>query len=442
MLAEDQLELLTAYVDGQLSPRRQRHVLKLLKKSPEARELLSKLQKDSHDLMELPPPPPAPDLSLSVMQAIAQRGLHPGRRLRPVNAVPLWRVVAAAAAVLLLTAGASFLFFKELGQNGQNGRNGNLAHHPKPIPTPKSNDGNNVVPPDQGEKEIAKKPPEEQKPVDPPEKSPGTAVAEKPEKKPDPDKPTVPSVTPDPGPGGIATGQVMGVFNPHEAEVALPTLLRLRDLDQEQPRRKLIRELSRHDGFYVEVLCREATHAFPRLQAALQAAGHEVIVDGAAQQRLKQPQMRTNYVVCLDNVTPDELAKLLQPLGQEDPKADKKKPAYGQFLSNDANLIVCPMSGEHRRRIVGYLGADPRQVKATGPLGVDLTRPLSEQTVEQLTSDRGPRPAVKGSERSALAMVHGPLPRSQSAEVKRYLDGHKPARKGTLQILLVLRGRP
>ena len=59
---------------------------------------------------------------------------------------------------------------------------------------------------------------------------------------------------------------------------------------------------------------------------------------------------------------------------------------------------------------------------------------LSPPTVEEL--------AVKGSERSALAMVHGPLPRSQSAEVKRYLDGHKPARKGTLQILLVLRGRP
>jgi len=439
MLAERCLELLTAYVDGQLSARQQRLVQKLLKKSPEARTMLRKLQQDSRDLMELPSPPPAPDVSLSVMQAIAQRGLHPGRRRsRPVGTVPLWRVAAAAAAVLLLTAGASFLFFKGLGGNGGNG---NVAHKHKPaVPGTPSE----VVQSGSVDKGIVKKDAEERKPVDKqPPRDNGSTVAEKPEKKPDPDRPSVTPDTPDPGPSGIRTDQSVIPFNPHEAEVALPTLLRLRDLDQEKPRQTLIRELSRHDGFYIEVLCREATHAFPRLQAALQAGGYEVIVDGAAQQRLKQPQSKTNYLVYLDNVTPEELAKLLGPLGQEDTKADKKKPAYGQFQSNYANLIVCPMAAEHRRKVIDYLGADPRRAKATGPLGVDLTRPLSDQTAEQLTGDKaGSPPTNKGSDRSALTMVHGTTPRSQSAEVKRYLDGHKPARKGTLQILLVLRGRP
>ncbi len=435
MLADQCLELLTAYVDGQLSARQQRLVQKLLKKSPDARNLLRKLQQDSHELMELPPPPPAPDMTLSVMQAIVQRGVHPHRRRRPAGTIPLWRGAAAAAAVLLLTAGASFLFFKEIGDNGKQGQ---VIHAHKPIQPGKPNDGN-IAQPGPVDKDVAKKDAREPKPDDPPERNPGTNVVKEPEKKPDPDKVPTPPEKPDPN--GISTAQGMRTFNPSEAEVALPTLLRLRDLAQEKPRKTLIHELARHDAFYVEVLCRDTTHAFPRLQATLQAGGYEVIVDGLAQQRLKQPQPRTNYLVYLDNVTAEELAKLLQPLGQEDPRADQKAPAYGQFLSNDANLILCPMGTEHRRKVLDYLGADPRRAKATGPLGVDLTRPLSDQTADQLSGDKaGSKPANK-SDRSALAMVHGATPRSQSAEVKRYHDNHKPVRKGTLQILLVLRGR-
>jgi len=435
MLAEQCLELLTAYVDGQLSARQQRLVQKLLKKSPEARTLLRKLQQDSHELMELPPPPPAPDMTLPVMQAIVQRGVHPHRRRRPAGTIPLWRGAAAAAAVLLLAAGASFLFFKELGENGKQGY---VLHAHKPSPPGPSNNSN-IAHPGPVDKDVAKKDAREPKPDDPPERNPGTNVVKEPDKKPDPDKVPMPPEKPDPS--GISTAQGMQVINPHEAEIALPTLLRVRDLNQEKPRQTLIQELSRHDAYYVELLCREATQAFPRLQAALQAGGYEVVVDGPVQQRLKQPQPRTNYLVYLDNVTAEELAKLLLPLGQEDPKADNKAPVYGQFLSNDANLILCPMAAEHRRKVLDYLGADPRRAKATGPLGVDLTRPLSDQTADQLSGDKaGSRPASK-SDRSALAMVHGVTPRSQSVEVKRYHDSHKPVRKGTLQIFLVLRGR-
>src|SRR4051812_11876856 len=118
MLAEKELELLTAYVDGELSARRQRLVLKLLRKSPEARAFLGKLQQDSDALLELPPPPSTPDVTLSVMQAIGQRRLSPGGRpARPAGTVPLWRVAAAAAAVLLLAGAGSFLFFTRLADN-------------------------------------------------------------------------------------------------------------------------------------------------------------------------------------------------------------------------------------------------------------------------------------------------------------------------------------
>lgn len=429
MLAVQYLELLTAYVDGELSARRQRLVVKLLKRSPEARALLQKLQSDSHDLLQLPPPPRRPvDVSAGVMQAIQQRGLRPGRKRRPVaGTVSLWRGVAAAAAVLLFSAGSTYLFFKEMGDQS---RPATVARRQAPdAPLQANRDKPTPAPVEDG---VAKKPPEERQPIEEPRRTPNETVVKEAPKVPDPEKPVLPEK---PDPVIVSGAPSMDVLNPHEAEVALPTLLRLRDLNQEKPYQTLVKELGRHDGFYIELLCKEPTHALPRVQAGLQAGGVELLVDGAAQQRLKQPQLKTNYVVYLDNVTPEELAKLLQPLGQEDAKADKKKPAYGQFLSTDANLVVCPMGLEHRRKIVGYLGADPRQARATGPLGVDLTRPIAEQTADQLTGDR------KTAERSALALVHGALPRSQSAEVKRYLDGHKQPRKGTLQVLLVLRAR-
>jgi hypothetical protein len=105
----------------------------------------------------------------------------------------------------------------------------------------------------------------------------------------------------------------------------------------------------------------------------------------------------------------------------DDSKGDRKKPAAGQFLSNDANLILCPMTGEHRKRLANLLGVD---------------------VVEALAKEN-PTSSAKSSERQAIAMAYVPTAiKTPSPEVKKYLDSRKPARKGTLQVLLVLRGRP
>jgi hypothetical protein len=87
--------------------------------------------------------------------------------------------------------------------------------------------------------------------------------------------------------------------------------------------------------------------------------------------------------------------------------------------------------------------------RSSAPLGVDVTRPLNEQTATQVTRslegqggrpDTG-KPAVKAPERFALALAYNPVrPRSGSPEVKRFLDSRKPVRPGAVQVLLVLRG--
>src|SRR5262245_9722365 len=120
MLNDRDQQLLTAYVDGELSARQRRAAMKLLRRSPEARNLLRQLQADSDALIRLALPSDhhAPDVSDPVIQIIVERGLQPGTpKPQPTNAVPVWKGLAAAAAVLLAVSAASYFYFKATQPN-------------------------------------------------------------------------------------------------------------------------------------------------------------------------------------------------------------------------------------------------------------------------------------------------------------------------------------
>ena len=117
MLPERYRELLTGYVDGELSARQRRHALRLLRRSAEARRLLQRLQSDSDALIHLPKPRLDRDLSAPVLHKIAAaRPLptRPARRFAPSRAYPAWVGAAAAAAVLFVVGTASYCFFSSL----------------------------------------------------------------------------------------------------------------------------------------------------------------------------------------------------------------------------------------------------------------------------------------------------------------------------------------
>jgi len=117
MLPERDRELLTAYVDGELTARQRKHVTKLLQKSPEARILLERLQSDSKTLKALSKPTLELDLSQKVLSQIDQRGIT----VKPTGALympppggtfPAWvgvTVVAGTVATLGLVSYAVFL---------------------------------------------------------------------------------------------------------------------------------------------------------------------------------------------------------------------------------------------------------------------------------------------------------------------------------------------
>src|SRR6185437_14418170 len=91
MLRDRYRQLLTAYVDGELTKRQRRHVARLLRRSPEARQLLRKLQADAHSLRHLPRPALSADLSGPVLRTIVERRLTPGhRRIAKISSSTPW----------------------------------------------------------------------------------------------------------------------------------------------------------------------------------------------------------------------------------------------------------------------------------------------------------------------------------------------------------------
>src|ERR1041384_3644971 len=77
MLSEEMIQLLTAFVDGELSQRQRDAVMRLLEHSAEARELLRQLQDNAHRVKKLPRHKVEPSLVEAVMQAIEEHKAQP-----------------------------------------------------------------------------------------------------------------------------------------------------------------------------------------------------------------------------------------------------------------------------------------------------------------------------------------------------------------------------
>jgi hypothetical protein len=448
MLPDHHRQLLTAFVDGELSGRQRRQAQRLLRRSAEARKLLRGLQEDARCLRSLPHARPDADLSGPVLRAIADRALTP-RRQRPAavpRRLPAWSGLAAAAAILVGLGLASFFYFSASLEPGQPPAVAKRLPdpvppeaNPAPAPGPSPADRTNRVA--NGSAEKPDRPQGPEKPPDPVAKLPGAATTPPRETKPRPEGPPE---------GDVLTGR-MEMFQIDRVNLALPVILRLHNLDQEPVRQQLLAELARDHDFRLELPCRTGTRALEGLLPAFLALKLALFMDPLAQVRLKLPQVPSHYAIYLENVTAEELARLLLQVGQDDKKVAARKPLEAQF----DRLVLTRMTAADRKELAGLLGTDPTQSAApapTGPLGTDPRQPLSELTAKQvgeaLAGQGGaPRPEVgkppaKAADRQALVLLYNPAvrPHPASPEVTRFLETRKPARPGTLRILLVLRG--
>jgi hypothetical protein len=427
MVPERLSQLLTAYIDGELSSRRRRAVQRLLRKSPEARRLLERLQDDSKELRKLSRSKLERDLAPRIMRAISERRLHVARRAAIAQRPPFpaWAGYAAAASVLLAVFCGSYLYFYAAHNGGfsgsfvqHKGNEGTSKDNPLPIKPPV----NDVVA-DNGSTP-----------------TPETPATIQPDKQPEKDPVAIEKKTPSPevspeipkkDPNETAVGRKVegpSVFDAVKTKVVFN--IALKELDQDKSKNRLRAELAKDNAYRFELMFK-SPKAFERLEAAFKANGIRLVIDQLAQTRMKNRQ-KTNYVLFFEDVTSDEVTRILQSVGTQ----DKGESQFGQ-------VFIQSLTAADHKELAGLLGINPIKLGPTpkGPLGVDLRKPLSEKTANEVsrTLTQGKAEAGKPM-RQAIVLSYYPVrPPDSSREIKQFLESRVPRRQGTVQVLLVLR---
>ena len=436
MLSSEEQELVTAFVDGELSGQKRRLVARLLRRSDEARTLLRGLQGDSRELRAMPALSAPVDLSSRILrriEAAPRPVLRMPRRVVPTVArFRIYRGLAAAASVLLLVGLGSF-FLNLSGRPATNPGDG-LARQEDPTenkvdPTPNGLARQQDKVDEKAPVAVVRhpKPPETPKlPVEDEEENKPVVVVT-----PDPDRPDGPILT---APGRESRGVLERV------ELALPTFHRLHTLDQPAVAKGLAGQLT-GTAYRVELTARDASRGFARLQQVFAARKIDLVVDPATAKRLEKPQWRTDFGLFLENVPAADLVAILAGVGTADRLGGDKKPSEMRF---DGSLVVKELSAWDRRELADLLGVDPVKYRpdVTPPPAVDITRPLDEQTAAQVAASlQGKGPPRPGSSATNLAAYAAMLtgPRARSLDLKLFLATRLPARPGSLQVFLVLR---
>jgi hypothetical protein len=436
MLSQHDRELLTAFVDGEVSNDQHQKLTDLLRQSAEARDLLRALEQDARSLRQLPQLRVPTDLSASVLMEIVRRRLvpAPAPTLPPVRlpqpGVPAWAALTIAAGLLLSVGVASYLFFRE-----NTTPPGNPVVVQSHTGTSDPDKGPSNVPPPGPVVVLPDKTPEPDRiPEKPDPVTPDPIVGV-----PTPDPDTAPEHDPTPvrPSGPVFTGPSGERYEMRQADIFPPAIFRVLDLDQPASRQALVADLKKANAFRMELPCKDGNKATERLQAVLKERKVSLTVDPVAQSRLTKTQWKTSYLLLVDNVLPEELADLVARFAAADHKIEPKKPAEPQLN----RLVLTRWTRMDQKDLADHLGADPGSppaLKVPGPLGTDIHRPLSDQTAEQVGK------ALDGNKahpecQALLVAYTGSRILTPSAEVKRFLEARKQPRPGAVQVLLVLR---
>jgi hypothetical protein len=381
MVTEQIAELLSAYLDGELSARQRSRVTRLLSESDEARQMLCKLEGDALLLREMPACKLPHDLTSTILGNIAASGVQ-----RPVRQVamrqqgravvfPRWLGYAAAAALVAAVSLGAYLSVGQIGDPGnvvQGDGEGGPDNHPELIgalPRETEADQEFRVPHSSDHKILLG------------------------------------------SPSWTAT-QI------HAARPRVP----LNDLLEDLKVPEVIQQLQgqvKESASRVDLYCSSTDKAVGRIKTALEGQGINVQIGRAAQDMVTRGQKQT-YALYVENVTPAEVAAFLKELGG----ADKKQaaPLFGMFA-----VDAGPVLAEDLAKVLGGPSKD---------FAPALQRPVDQGTAAEIIHSL---PGKGKPHRVAVVVPHDPPSAERCSEVKALVDGYREMRAGTVSLLLVLR---
>jgi hypothetical protein len=430
-------ELLTAAVDGELSPTERKAAQKLLRESEAARALFAQLKTDAARLKRLPRVPAPGDFADSVLSTIQDRAmcptpLPPTRKPSPRfnwSALPVWANVATAAAVLVMISAGSYLYFAAshdyyAGKNhgvaskGTVGKGGDVGagRDNRDSPDADSNDADPSRNREAGPEAIVQRPRELGPEIGP---SPREMPADILTKAPDDETEIQPF---------------------HLDKIRVSRFFTLHDLaGDEATRKKLTDELRKDELIRLDLFCQSSARALDMVLTALKGRGITVFTDSFVQERLKgktQPEV----MIFTEALSPEEVGRLLVTLGAEDKKRAGAGP--GEFETLVAAPFL-PADLTKLSRLLGVPNLDAKAAKSRG--GVDIRKPLPEGTANQLAASLSrmgsgsPVPSKAGS--VAVVVSYSPANPTPAAsrEIKQFLDRRAERKADAKPLMLVLR---
>lgn len=416
MPTDADLILLTAAVDGELTPAQAKAVRRLLAADPAAARLFAQLKADAARLKALPRRQAPAGTARRVMARVAALPATPARKpARPAAWVPF----AVAASVLVAVAAGSFYFFAPPAQPHTD----DLARHlPAPPPDdPAAKEARGVA--------VAKAASGGSTPD-------GVAVA-----KVGPDAEVIPAPRPDvvaqvpppapPEPKDVFTvGEWIASKPLTFADVKLPTLVAGTEFDRRDVAAILEREFARDLPHRVDVFSQSPAVALDQLQAAAKAAGVTLFTDALTAERMKLPAGFT-FAVYLENLTPAELAAVFGRLAKQANAQPNPDAVLGA-----AHLI--PAGPTEQKEVKDLIGVEFATAKAAKPaVGPAEPKPISADTLAKVTA------ALKKGEKAGVVVTFLPpnfrTGAAKSAEVKQFLEKRGERKPGTVPVLVVIR---
>src|SRR5262249_17858253 len=122
--------------------------------------------------------------------------------------------------------------------------------------------------------------------------------------------------------------------------------LALWDLEKEQSRMKVREEFGKEAAHRVELFLKSSPKSLEQIESAFKAQGVKLLVDQFAQTRIKA-KVATHYVLFVEDVTPEEMTKILETIGIEDKKVEAAKKGSGQF----GQMFVLGMTNEDHEEL-------------------------------------------------------------------------------------------